>query len=77
MMLQRATGDKDGIYVKYHTDSSLFNFRCLQTHTKTLEELFWEQLFAIDALVARTKPAIRVYHLALQRQSSPSVSNSA
>ena len=62
-MLQRATedlGDEDGIYIRYRTDGSLFNLRRLQAHTKTLEQLMRELLFADDAaLVAHTETALQ------------------
>ena len=41
MMLQQAmkdADDEDGVYIRYHTDGSLFNLRRLQAHTKTLEQ---------------------------------------
>ncbi|KAI8500865.1 hypothetical protein Bbelb_216830 [Branchiostoma belcheri] len=63
MMLQQATedlGDEDGIYIKYRTDGSPFNLRRLQAHTKTLEQLIRELLFADDAaLVAHTEVAMQ------------------
>ncbi|KAI8484505.1 hypothetical protein Bbelb_377760 [Branchiostoma belcheri] len=63
MMLQQATedlGDEDGIYIRYRTDGSLFNLRRLQAHTKTLEQLIRELLFADDAaLVAHTEFAMQ------------------
>ncbi|KAI8495016.1 hypothetical protein Bbelb_270020 [Branchiostoma belcheri] len=63
MMLQQATedlGDEDGIYIRYRTDGSLFNLRCLQAHTKTLEQLIRELLFAdAAALVAHTEFAMQ------------------
>ena len=63
MMLQRATedlGDEDGIYIRYRTDDSLFNLRRLQAHTKTLEQLIRQLLFADDAaLVAHTETALQ------------------
>ncbi|KAI8491008.1 hypothetical protein Bbelb_314270 [Branchiostoma belcheri] len=63
MMLQQATeylGDEDDIYIKYPTDGSPFNLRRLQAHTKTLEQLIRELLFADDAaLVAHTEFAMQ------------------
>ncbi|KAL8580967.1 hypothetical protein ACOMHN_017534 [Nucella lapillus] len=63
MMLQRATedlDDEDGVYICYRTDGSLFNLRRLQAHTKTLEQLIRELLFADDAaLVAHTETALQ------------------
>ena len=52
MVLQQAMEDldeEDGVYIRYRTDGSLFNLRHLQAHTKTLEQLFRELLFADDA----------------------------
>ena len=52
MMLQRALDDlddEDGVYIRYRTDGSLFNLRRLQAHSKTLEQLIRELLFADDA----------------------------
>ena len=63
MMLQRATedlSDDDGIYIRYRTDGSQFILRHLQAHTKTLEYLVQELLFADDAaLVAHTENALQ------------------
>ena len=63
MMLQRATedlDDEDGVFIRYRTDGSLFNLRRLQAHTKTLEQLIRELLFADDAaLVAHTETALQ------------------
>ncbi|KAJ7426932.1 hypothetical protein WISP_11086 [Willisornis vidua] len=44
-MLQTAMGDLDeenGIYIRYHTNGSLFNLRRLKAHTKTLNHLVRE-----------------------------------
>ena len=41
MMLQQVTEDpssKDGVYIRFHTNGSLFNLRRLQAHTKTKEK---------------------------------------
>ena len=59
MMLKQATEDLDddeGVYIRYHLDSSLFNLRRLQAHTKWQEMLIQDLLFANDAaLVAHTE----------------------
>ena len=63
MMLKQATEDlvdDDGEYVRYRLDSSLFNLRRLQAHTKTQERLIQDLLFADDpALVAHTERALQ------------------
>ncbi|XP_050187470.1 uncharacterized protein LOC126648484 [Myiozetetes cayanensis] len=63
MMLQRATADLDdenGVYIRYRTDGSLFNLRQLKAHTKTLNHLVHELLYADDAaLVAHTEVALQ------------------
>ncbi|CAE1228770.1 unnamed protein product [Acanthosepion pharaonis] len=58
MMTKQATEDleeDDAVYVCYRLDGSLFNslfkFRRLQAHTKTLEQLFCDLLFADDTVL--------------------------
>ena len=53
--------DDDGaVYIRYRLDSSLFNLRRLHAHTKTLEELFRDLLFADDAaFVAYTERSLQ------------------
>ena len=42
------------------TDGSLFNLRCLQAHTKTVEKLFRDLLSADEAaLLAHTETALQ------------------
>ena len=50
-----------GVYIRYRTNGSLFNLRRLQAHTKTLEQLFRELLFAVDAaaIVVHTETALQ------------------
>ena len=63
MMLQQATedlDDKDGVYIRFRTDGSLFNLIPLQAHTETKAKLIRELLFADDAaLVAHTESALQ------------------
>ena len=63
MMLQQANADlddNDGVYIRYRMDGSLFNLRRLKAHTKTLEHLFRELLFADDAaLIAHSEAALQ------------------
>lgn len=63
MMLQLATEDlcdEVGFYILYRNDGSLFNLQHLKAHTKTLEQLIRELLFADGAaLVANTETAIQ------------------
>ena len=48
------------IYILFRTDGSLFNLRRHLAHTKTIEELISELLFADDwALLAHTKEALQ------------------
>ena len=59
MMLKRAMKDL-AIYIRYRFNSSLFNLRRLQAHTKTFEQLVRDLLFADDAaLVAHTERALQ------------------
>ena len=61
-MLQQATDlvDEDGVYIRYRPEGSLFNLRQFQAHTKTMEQLIRELLFADDvALVAHTETALQ------------------
>ena len=60
-MLREAKEDQpDGIYIRFRTDGSLFNFRRLLARTKTIGELITELLFADDsALLAHTKKALQ------------------
>ena len=63
MMLKQAIedlDDEDGVYIRYRLDGSLFNLRLLQAHTKTLELLIWDLLFAdAAALVASIERALQ------------------
>ncbi|KAK4319889.1 hypothetical protein Pmani_009234 [Petrolisthes manimaculis] len=63
MMLKQTTediDDEDAIYIHYRHDGSLFNLRRLQAHTKTLEQMIHNLLFADDdALIAHTEGAIQ------------------
>ena len=48
-MLREAKEDlPDGIYIRFRTDISLFNLRCLLARTKIIKELTTELLFADD-----------------------------
>ena len=48
------------VYIGYRLDGSLFNLRRLQAHTKTLERMFRDFLFADGAaLVAHTESALQ------------------
>ena len=63
MMLRQATEDLDdeeAVYIRYRLDGSLFNLRRLRAHTKTLEQLIRDLLFADDAaLVAHSERALQ------------------
>ena len=61
ILLPEANEDlSDDIYIRFRTDGSLFNLRRLLAHTKTIEELITELLFADDcALLAHTKEALQ------------------
>ena len=68
----------DGIYIRFQTDSSLFNLQCLLARTKTIEELITELLFANDcAPLAHTEEALRHMVNASLMQPRTSVSPSA
>ena len=61
MMLQQITEHldvKDGVYICFRTNGSLFHLGRLQAHTETKEKLIRELLFTDDAaLVAYAEPA--------------------
>ena len=63
MMLNHAfqdLDDEDAVYIRYRLDGNLFNLRRLKAHTKTLQVLVRELLFADDAaLVAHTEAALQ------------------
>ena len=61
IILREAKEDlPDGIYVRFRTDSSLFNLQRLLARTKTIEEIITELLFADDcALLAHTEKALQ------------------
>ena len=61
IILREAKEDlPDGIYVRFRTDSSLFNFRHLLARTKAIKELITELLFADNyALLAHVEKAHR------------------
>ena len=61
MMLKHAMKDgENAVYIRYRLDGSLFNLRRLHAHTKTLEQLFRDLLFADDAaIVAHTESALQ------------------
>ena len=50
----------NGIYIRFRTESSLFNIRRILARTKTIEELITEQLFADDcALLVHTEETLQ------------------
>lgn len=54
MMFNQATeylDEGDAVCIRYRFDGSLFNLRSLQAHTKTLEHLVRNLLFANDAAI--------------------------
>ena len=61
LMLREAKEDLvDSIFIRFRTDGSIFNLRCLLAHTKTIEVLIVELLFADDcALLAHTQEALQ------------------
>ena len=61
LMLREAKEDLvDGIFIRFRTDGSIFNLRRLLAHTKTIEVLIVELLFADDcALLAHTQEALQ------------------
>ena len=63
MMLRQALenfNDDDAVYIRYRLDGSLFNLGRLQAHTKTLEQMILDLLFADDAaLVAHSERALQ------------------
>ena len=61
MMLREAKADlHEGVYIRFRTDGSVFNLRRLLSHTKTLEQLILDLLFADDcALLAHTEEALQ------------------
>ena len=55
-MLRQATmniDNKDGVYIHFCTDNSLFNLRQLQHPSKMTEQLVRELLFIDDAVLIR------------------------
>ena len=61
IMLREAKDDlPDGIYIRFRTDGSVFNFRRFLTRKKIIKELITELLFADDcALLANTEEALQ------------------
>ena len=61
MKLKQIIEDLDGaVYIHYRLDGSLFNFRRLHAHTKILEQLFRDLLFADDAaFITHTERALQ------------------
>ena len=62
-MLRQATEDledEDSVNIHFCTGGNLFNLKCLQAHTKTLEQMIKQLLFADDtALVAHDQPTLQ------------------
>ncbi|KAJ7395221.1 hypothetical protein BTVI_157736 [Pitangus sulphuratus] len=59
-MFKADLDDENGVYIRYRTDGSLFTLRRLKAHTKTLNHLICELLYADDAtLVAHTEVALQ------------------
>ena len=76
IMLREAKEDlPDGIYIRFRTDGSLFNFRRLLARMKTIEELITELLFADDcALLAHMEEASQ--HIVNRFSEQPKLSAS-
>ena len=60
-MLREAKEDLvDGVFIRFRTDRSIFNLCRLLAHTKTIEVLIVEFLFADDcALLSHTQEALQ------------------
>lgn len=61
IMLREAKEDlQDRIYIRFRSDGSFFDLRRLLAHTKTMEQLLTELLFADNcALLAHTEAALQ------------------
>ena len=61
LMLREAKEDLvDGIFIRFRTDGSIFNLHRLLAHTKTIDVLIVELLFADDcALLAHTQEILQ------------------